>query len=105
MHPATQTPTVDQTREDIGSDNESDYNIGDPIDNITLTKRQIDRVLGVHNRGDQLTTEDFELPAYVLLDVSSVPGAATPALHISDGVPDPQNIREAMASPFWPQLK
>ena len=105
LHPATQTSTVGQTSDDIGSDNESDYNISGRIDDITLTERQIDRVFGVHNRGDQLTTEDFELPASILLDVTSVSGAAMPALHISDGVPDPQNIREAMASPFSPQLK
>ncbi|CAH0493598.1 unnamed protein product [Peronospora farinosa] len=79
----------------------------------TMTTRKVNQLttshlpsakLIVHKRGAQLPMEDFELPASLLLDVTSVFGAAMMALHISDGVPDPQHIREAMASPFWPQL-
>ena len=31
-----------------GSDNDDNFKTGDPIDDITLTKRQIDNVSGVH---------------------------------------------------------
>ncbi|CAI5704871.1 unnamed protein product [Peronospora farinosa] len=96
---------LDWTSEVSGSDDDDDFKTGEPIDDVTLTKRQIDSVFEVHKRGAQLPIEEFELPASLLLDVTGISGAAMMALHISDGVPDPKNIREAMASPFWPQLK
>ena len=96
---------LDQTSDVPGSDDDDDYKAGDPIDDITLTKRQIDSVFGVRKRGVQLSIEDFELPASIPLDVINISGAEMMALHISGGVPDPQITREAMAIPFWPQLK
>ncbi|CAI5734513.1 unnamed protein product [Peronospora farinosa] len=97
---------LDRNSEVPGSDDDDDYKTGEPIDDITLTKRQIDSVFGVQKRGAQLLIEGFELPVSLLLDATSISGAAMMALHISDGAPYPQNICEAMASTFfWPQLK
>ncbi|UIZ21898.1 hypothetical protein KXD40_008957 [Peronospora effusa] len=89
---------LDRTSEVSGSDDDDDFKTGEPINDVTLTKRQIDIVFGFHKRGAQLPIEDFELPASLLLDVTSISGAAMMALYISDGVPDPKNIREAMAN-------
>ena len=86
--PLAQTSKFDDTSDDRDSDNECGYEIGDPIDDNALTKRQIDSAFGFHNRGDKSFTEEFDLPSSILLDVTSDPGAAMPiiVLLIGDGI-------------------
>ena len=65
----------------MGSDSECDYQIGDPIDDITLTKRQTDSVFGVRNRGENFLTKDFDLPASIFLNITSL--LEQPCLHFT----------------------